>query len=116
MVGAELSVHRGDVVLVVAAGDYGKPRPAVVVQSDLFNDTHASITVVPVTSSLVDAPLFRLAVEPSPGNGLRTLSQLMVDKLTTVRRERIGATIGVLEPDPTTRLNRALALWLGLAG
>ncbi len=109
-------MKRGEVVTVALPGDYGKPRPAVIVQADLFNDTHASITVVPVTSSLVNAPLFRLAIEPSPRNGLRTLSQLMVDKLTTVRRERIGATIGLLEPEPMTRLNRALALWLGIAG
>lgn len=109
-------MKRGEIVTVALPGDYGKPRPAVIVQADLFNDTHASITVVPVTSSLVNAPLFRLAIEPSPRNGLRTLSQLMVDKLTTVRRERIGATIGLLEPEPMTRLNRALALWLGIAG
>lgn len=109
-------MKRGEVVTVALPGDYGKPRPAVVVQADLFNETHASVTVVPVTSSLVNAPLFRLAVEPSPGNGLRTLSQLMVDKLITVRRERIGATIGSMEPEQLTRLNRALALWLGLAG
>jgi len=64
----------------------------------------------------VNAPLFRPAVEPSPRNGLRALSQVMVDKLTTVRRERIGATIGELEPETLTRVNRALALWLGIAG
>ena len=109
-------MKRGDVVTVALPGDYGKPRPAVVVQSDHFNDTHASITVVPVTSTLVNAPLFRLAVEPSAQNGLRSLSQVMVDKLSTVRRERIGATIGVLEPETLTRVNRALALWLGIAG
>jgi mRNA interferase MazF len=87
-----------------------------VVQADLFNETHASVTVAPVTSTLVNAPLFRLAVEPSPRNGLRALSQVMIDKLTTVRRERIGATMGDLEPDTLTRVNRALALWLGIAG
>jgi mRNA interferase MazF len=63
-------LKRGDVVVVALAGDYGKPRPALVVQSDLFNETHASVTVVPVTSTLVDAPIFRLTVEPSPANGL----------------------------------------------
>jgi mRNA interferase MazF len=109
-------VTRGDLVTVALPGDYGKPRPAVVVQADLFNETHASVTVAPVTSALVNAPLFRLAVEPSPRNGLRALSQVMVDKLTTVRRERIGATIGDLEPETLTRVNRALALWLGIAG
>jgi mRNA interferase MazF len=109
-------VKRGEVVTVALPGDYGKPRPAVVLQADLFNETHASVTVAPVTSTLVNAPLFRLAVEPSARNGLRALSQVMVDKLTTVRRERIGAAIGELEPDSMTRVNRALALWLGIAG
>jgi mRNA interferase MazF len=109
-------VKRGELVTVALPGDYGKPRPAVVVQSDLFNETHASVTVAPVTSTLVNAPLFRLALEPSPENGLRAPSQVMVDKLTTVRRERIGATIGELEPEMLKRVNRALALWLGIAG
>jgi mRNA interferase MazF len=109
-------VKRGEVVTVALPGDYGKPRPAVVVQADLFNETHASVTVAPVTSTLVSAPLFRLAVEPSTQNGLRALSQVMIDKLTTVRRERIGATVGELEPETLTRVNRALALWLGIAG
>ena len=108
-------MRRGDVVTVVLPGDYGKPRPAVVVQADHFNDTHASITVVPVTSTLVNAPLFRLAVEPSAHNGLRVLSQVMVDKLASVRRERIGTVIGGLEPETLTRVNRAIALWLGIA-
>jgi mRNA interferase MazF len=70
----------------------------------------------PVTSTLVNAPLFRLAVEPSARNGLLALSQVMVDRLTTVRRQRIGARIGELEPETLTRVNRALALWLGIAG
>jgi mRNA interferase MazF len=109
-------VKRGELVTVALPGDYGKPRPAVVVQADLFNETHASVTIAPVTSTLVNAPLFRLAVEPSAQNGLRALSQVMVDKLTSVRRERIGATIGALEPDALARVNRALALWLGIAG
>jgi mRNA interferase MazF len=109
-------VKRGELVTVALPGDYGKPRPAIVVQADLFNETHASVTVAPVTSTLVNAPLFRLAVEPSPGNGLRALSQVMVDKVMTVRRERIGASIGELEPEMLKRVNRALALWLGIAG
>jgi mRNA interferase MazF len=109
-------VKRGELVTVALPGDYGKPRPAVVVQADLFNETHASVTVAPVTSTLVNAPLFRLAVEPTVRNGLRALSQVMIDKLTTVRRERMGATIGELDPETLTRVNRALALWLGIAG
>ena len=108
-------LKRGDIVVVALQGDYGKPRPALIVQSDLFNETHASVTVVPVTSTLVNAPLFRLTVEPSPGNGLRSLSQLMVDKVTTVSRARIAQTIGRLEDDLVLRVSRALALWVGIA-
>jgi len=96
-------------------GDYGKLRPALVVQSDLFNDTHASITVAPVTGTIVDTPLFRVTVEPSRRNGLRLVSQIMVDKVTTVRRQRLGQTIGRLEEDVMLRVSRALALWFGIA-
>lgn len=108
-------LSRGELVSAVASGDYGKPRPALVVQSSLFSDTYASVTVVPVTSTLVDAPLFRLTVEPSKMNGLRSLSQLMIDKITTVRRDRIGKKIGELENETLLRVNRALALWFGIA-
>jgi len=108
-------VKRGDLVVVAMPGDYGKPRPALVVQSDLFNDTHASITVVPVTSTIVDTPLFRVTVEPSRRNGLRSVSQIMVDKVTSVRRQRVDQTIGRLEEDVMLRVSRALALWVGIA-
>ena len=107
-------MKRGDLVVIALPGDYGKPRPALVIQSDLFNETHGSITVAPVTSTIVDAPLFRPTVEPSPPTGLRTVSQIMVDKVTTVRRERVGKTIGRLEDDAIQRVNRALALWFGI--
>ena len=106
---------RGDLVVIAVAGDYGKPRPALVVQADLFNEAHPSVTLVPVTSTLVDAPLFRLTVAPSPGNGLRALSQIMIDKVTTVARARIGPTIGHVEDDLLLQVNRALALWVGIA-
>jgi len=108
-------VRRGDLVVVAMPGDYGKPRPALVVQSDLFNNTHASITVAPVTSTIVDTPLFRVTVEPSRRNGLRLVSQIVVDKVTTVRRQRLGQTIGRLEEDIMLRVSRALALWFGIA-
>jgi mRNA interferase MazF len=108
-------VTRGDLVVVAMPGDYGKPRPALVVQSDLFNDSHASITVIPVTSTIVDAPLFRVTVEPSRRNGLRVVSQIMVDKVTTVRRQRLGRVVGHLEEDVMLRVSRALALWFGIA-
>jgi len=108
-------LKRGDLVVVALPGDYGKPRPALIIQSDLFNETHASVTVVPVTSTLVDAPIFRLTVDPSPTNGLRSLSQLMIDKVTTVSRTRIAQSIGRLEEDLLLRVSRALALWVGIA-
>lgn len=107
-------MKRGDLVAVAIQGDYGKPRPALIVQSDLFNETHASITVIPVTSTIVDTPLFRLTVEPSRENGLRAISQIMIDKVTTVRRQRLGQTIGRLEEDAMVRVSRALALWFGI--
>lgn len=81
--------QRGDVVICVLSGDYGKPRPAVVVQSDLFNPTHASITVCPITTYVMDAPLFRLSVEPSSENGLKASSQIMVDKISTLKIKKI---------------------------
>lgn len=107
-------MKRGDVVTVAVAGDYGKPRPAVVVQTDLLNDTHASCVVCLVTSTLRDAPLLRVSVEPSPRNGLHQRSQIMVDKIATVPREKIGARIGVLEDETMLGLSRALAFVMGL--
>lgn len=108
-----MEIRRGDVVLCAAPGDYGKPRPAVVVQSDLFNPTHASITLCPITSELIDAPLFRLDVLPSKDNGLRKHSQVIVDKITSQPRRRIGAVVGRLSVQQLQTLDRALALWLG---
>ena len=107
-------MKRGDVILVVVPGDYGKPRPAVVVQTDLVNDTHSSIVVCPVTSHLQDAELFRLTVEPSADNGLRKPSQIMVDKIVAVRRDRIRDAIGKLDEEMMIRLKRSLAFWLGI--
>ena len=72
-------------------------------------------TVAPVTSTILDTPLFRVTVEPSRRNGLRLVSQIMVDKITTVRRQRLGQTIGRLEEDVMLRVSRALALWFGIA-
>jgi mRNA interferase MazF len=108
-------VKRGEVVTVALQGDFGKPRPAVVVQSDHFNPTHSSITVLPLTTDLVSAPTFRVTVEPTERNGLRALSQVMVDKLISVRRERIGRPMGRLDDATMTRLNRSMAVWLGIA-
>ena len=107
-------MKRGDVVIAVASGDYGKPRPALVVQSDLFNATHSSIVVCPITSHLVDAPLFRIILRPTTENGLRTESQVMIDKIMAVRRERIDRTAGRLTPAELAGVDGALQLWLGL--
>lgn len=108
-------MKRGDIVLAVAAGDYGKPRPALVVQSDLFNDTHASVLVCLMTSDLQDAPLFRITVEPSDKNGLQASSQIMVDKIMAIRRDKIRTRIGSLDEEVLLRVNRSLMLFLGLA-
>jgi mRNA interferase MazF len=101
-------------VIAVTRGDYGKPRPAAVVQSDIFNPTHASITLCPITSHLVDAPLFRLSLQPTAENGLEVPSQIMVDKITTVRKEKLRQAIGRLTSAEIDTLNRALYLWLSL--
>jgi mRNA interferase MazF len=103
-------------VTVAFAGDFGKPRPAVVVQSDYLNDTHATILLCPCTSELVDAPLIRIPVTPTVENGLHSPSQIMVDKAAPMRREKIGARIGVLDQETLVRLNRSLAVVFGLAG
>lgn len=108
-------MKRGDVVVVAAAGDYGKPRPAVIVQTDAFPPEHASIVLCQMTSELVDAPDFRVTIEPSSGNGLRSTSQIMADKPVTIRRERVGQRIGRLNTEEIARLNVALAFVMGLA-
>jgi mRNA interferase MazF len=106
---------RGAVVTVAGSGDFaGKLRPAVVVQSDLFNETHASLTVVPLTTTLADADLFRIDLRPTRENGLRARSQAMVDKITSVRRDRIGGAIGALAAVDLERIDAALRTWLSL--
>ncbi|MCA3017659.1 MAG: type II toxin-antitoxin system PemK/MazF family toxin [Rhodocyclaceae bacterium] len=83
-------MFRGDFVLVVSVGDYRKPRPALVVQSDLYNGTHHSVTICLVTSTLVDAPLFRIPIKPLKRNGLSVASQVMVDKIQSARRVKVS--------------------------
>jgi mRNA interferase MazF len=106
---------RGDVVTVAVAGDYGKPRPAVIVQTNAFGESHDSVVICQMTSELSDPVDFRVNIEPSPESGLRLRSQVMADKPVTVRRSRIGATIGRISADEVGRLNVALAFVLGLA-
>lgn len=107
-------MRRGDLVTVAAAGDYGKPRPALVVQSDLFDEL-PSVTLCLVTSALRDAPIFRITLDPSPDNGLQRVSQIQVDKVMTVSRERIGGVIGRLDEATLLKVNRSLAVFIGIA-
>jgi mRNA interferase MazF len=108
-------MQRGDLVTVAAVGDYGKPRPAVIVQTDAFPQSHASVVVCQLTPELVDAPDFRITIEPKPENGLRLKSQVMTDKPVTIKRERIGQKIGRLDSQDMARLGIAMAFVLGLA-
>jgi mRNA interferase MazF len=108
-------VKRGDIVTIALQGDFGKPRPALVIQSDLFNPTHPTLTILPLTSEVRDTPQFRITVEPSMANGLRKVSQVMVDKVMSYRRDKVGESIGRLDDDTLVRINRALAVWLGIA-
>lgn len=108
-------MKRGDVVTVAATGDYGKPRPAVIVQTDALPAEHASVVVCQMTSELSEAPEFRVTVEPTRANGLRQRSQVMADRPVTIRRERIGQLVGRLDEQDIARLNVALAFVMGLA-
>jgi mRNA interferase MazF len=111
-----MPTRRGDVIAVAAPGDYGKPRPAVIVQSDAFPDTHGSVIVCQMTSMLIDAADFRVTIAPSTANGLRAPSQVMADKPVTILRRRIGDPIGRLAREDMARVDAALAFVMGLAG
>ncbi len=109
-------MRRGELWTVSGGKDYaGKPRPVVIVQDDRFDAT-ASITVCPLTTNPADAPLLRPALEPSAANGLRQRCHLMVDKITTVPKSKVGARIGSLDQRDVVTLNRAVLVFLGLAG
>lgn len=107
-------MRRGDLVPIALPGDFGKPRPALVIQSDQFSDT-ATVSVLLLSGTPVDAPLIRLDVEPSQENGLRKRSQIMVDKAMTVKRDKLGKPFGRLDDETMVAVNRALALFLGFA-
>jgi mRNA interferase MazF len=107
-------MRRGDIVTVAVAGDYGKPRPAVIVQSDNLGETD-SVLVCLLTSMLRDASLYRLDVPAGEKTGLRTPSQIMVDKIIAVRRTKCSPPIGKLEPASIQVLNGLLAVVLGIA-
>ncbi|MDR3176662.1 MAG: type II toxin-antitoxin system PemK/MazF family toxin [Desulfovibrio sp.] len=106
---------RGTVVVVALQGGYGKPRPALVIQSSLFSAL-PSVTILPITGELRDAPLYRISVEAAPETGLQKPSQIMVDKPQTVPREKVGQVVGHLDGKTMLAVNRSLAVFLGIAG
>ncbi|MBU2857696.1 type II toxin-antitoxin system PemK/MazF family toxin [Acidithiobacillus ferrooxidans] len=105
---------RGDLVTIAMQGDFGKPRPALVIQANLFGE-HTSVTVLPITSTLVAAPLLRVTVQPCVENGLQKPSQVMVDKAMTVKREKAGPVFGRIDADAMVEVERCLAVFLGIA-
>ena len=108
-------MRRGEIWTVSGAKDYvGKPRPAVIVQEDSFDATD-SITICAFTADETEAPLFRLLVEPNERNGLRAQCRMMVDKITTVPKSKVGARLGRLDDEDILRLNQAMLVFLGLA-
>ena len=108
-------MQRGDLVTVVTPGDYGKPRPALVIQADAFAAL-PSVTVLRLSSEIIAAPLIRITVEPTADNGLRTTSQVMVDKSTTIPREKVGRIIGRLDEAALRAVEGALLGFFGLGG
>lgn len=110
----EINLNRGDIVICVLQGDYGKGRPALVVQSDFFNSTHANVVVCPITSHLIDAPLFRIPLSPAAKNNLQKPSQVMVDKLSAIKHEKITEKIGSLSTNEMHAVDHALKMWLAL--
>lgn len=108
-----MNIKRGDLVTIAVSGDYGKPRPALVIQADAF-DSIPSVTVAPLTSEIYDAPLFRVAVPAGAGAGLRKVSQVMVDKITTVPHPKIAQRIGSVEASTLHAVNRAIKGFLDL--
>lgn len=105
---------RGDLVTIAMQGDFSKPRPALVIQANQFSE-HRSVTVLPITSTIVAAPLLRVTVQPSAENGLQMPSQVMVDKAMTVKRDKLGAAFGYIEADTLVQVERCLAVFLGIA-
>ena len=104
---------RGDFVTIAMQGDFGKPRPALVIQADQFGE-HVTVTVLPVTGTLVAAPLLRVTVPPSTKNGLQKPSQVMVDKAMTVKRDKVGSAFGSIDVDTLVEVERCLAVFLGI--
>ena len=111
---ARLALRRGDIAVCIAPGDYGKPRPSVIVQANRFNDGLGSVVVCPLTSDLVESSLLRLPVIPSEANGIRKPSVIMIDKIAAVRRDRIKSVTGHLDRQSLNRLDELLQLLVEL--
>jgi mRNA interferase MazF len=107
-------VKRGDLVTIALPGDFGKPRPALIIQSDRFDQT-GTITVLLVSGTLAAAPLIRMTIEPTPNTGLKKRSQVMVDKAMSVKRDKIGAIIGHLDAESMLAVTRSLAVFFAIA-
>ena len=106
-------MRRGDLVTLAMTGVFGKPRPALIIQADPFGET-GTVTVLLLSSTLIDAPLIRLNLRPTPENGLRKPSQVMIDKAMTVRRDKLGPPFGRLDDETMFPVTRLLAVFLGL--
>ncbi|TWF57271.1 type II toxin-antitoxin system PemK/MazF family toxin [Neorhizobium alkalisoli] len=107
-------MRRGDLVPVAVSGDFGKPRPALLIQSDLFQET-GTVTVLLISGEIVDAPLIRLTVPPTEANGLKKISQLMIDKAMSAKRDKLGIPFGRLDDETMLSATRLLAVFLNLA-
>ena len=105
---------RGDLVPIAMQGDFGKPRPALVIQANPYSQ-HSSVTVLLITSTLVAAPLLRVTLQPSPENGLQKPSQVMIDKAMTVQRNKVGKAFGRIDANAMVEVERCLAVFLGIA-
>jgi len=109
-------LRRGDVVVCAPPGEYGKPRPAVILQADAFLEARESVTVCLITSTPVDAPLFRVPIEPGEESGLTVRSFAMADKVMTVSKSKLRRRLGCLSAQERRALDAAVGRWLGLSG
>jgi len=106
-------MKRGDIVGIAMQGDYGKPRPALIIQSDNFQQ-HGSIVVIPLTGTIIDAPLFRIILEPTAENGLKKISQIMVDKIVSIKKDKVRNVFGAVKRTTLVEVERSMAVFLGL--
>lgn len=108
------NVKRGDIVLVALQGDLGKPRPALIIQANQFKEVE-TLTVLPFSSLVVEAPLLRVTIYPNEKTGLKKISQVMVDKASTIKREKIKEIIGKIDDETMVVINRSIAIFMGIA-